>query len=565
MLSIRKIGVIRRGYRHLNRYRQIVSVLIKYGFDDLIDTLNIEQYFEMGLGMISRKERPPVERFTRAERVRMALEELGPTFVKLGQILATRPDLVSAEFVREFEKLQDHVPPFAYEEARQIIEKELGQDVEGLFECFDEEPLAAASIGQVHGARLNDGEAVVVKIQRPGIRKVVEVDLEIMLHLASLMERHLEEVEMHRPTRIVAEFARSIEKEIDYTVEASHMERFAAQFQGDMTIYVPKVFREWSTERVLTVEYIDGIKASEVNRIDEEGLDRKSITARGADLIFKQIFEHGFFHADPHPGNIYVLPDNMICYLDYGMMGRIDRQTREDAAELIHALSRGDESKTIQALLKLVDYDEQPDVRTLERDMADFAGHHLYKPLKDIDMGKLLQELLELLSQHRLAIPQVLFLMLKALTTWEGVGRSLDPDLHIMERAAPFIRRVRTERMHPERIAGDVFDTSMELLRLAQEMPGELRELLLRLKQGKLKVELKHQGLEGMLARQDQARNRVAFSIVIAALIIGSALIVLSRTPPLIFGISVMGIIGFAAAAFLGAWLFLAIMRKGRL
>ncbi|MDY6954943.1 MAG: AarF/ABC1/UbiB kinase family protein, partial [Thermodesulfobacteriota bacterium] len=526
MLSIRKIGVIRRGYRHLNRYRQIVSVLIKYGFDDLIDTLKIEQYFEMGLGMISRKERPPVERFTRAERIRMALEELGPTFVKLGQILATRPDLVSAEFVQEFEKLQDHVPPFAYEEVREIIEKELGQNVEGLFESLDEEPLAAASIGQVHRARLKDGEEVVVKIQRPGIRKVIEVDLEIMLHLASLMERHVEEMEMHRPTRIVAEFARSIEKEIDYTIEASHMERFAAQFQGDMSIYVPKVFREWSTDQVLTVEFIDGIKASEIDRIDGEGLDRKVITARGADLILKQIFEHGFFHADPHPGNIYVLPDNMICYLDYGMMGRIDRQTREDAAELIHALSRGDESKTMHALLKLVDCDEQPDLRTLERDVADFAGHHLYKPLKEIDIGKLLQDLLELLSQHRLAIPQVLFLMLKALTTWESVGRSLDPDFHIMERAAPFIRRVRTERMHPERIAGDVFDTSMELLRLAQEMPGELRELLLRLKQGKLKVELEHQGLEGMMARQDQARNRVAFSIVIAALVIGSALIV---------------------------------------
>jgi len=565
MLSIRKIGIIRRGYRHLNRYRQIVSVLIKYGFDDLIDTLNIEQYFEMGLGMISRKERPPVERFTRAERIRMALEELGPTFVKLGQILATRPDLVSAEFVREFEKLQDHVPPFGYEEAKQIIEKEVGQDLEGMFQSFGEEPLAAASIGQVHRARLKDGEEVVVKIQRPRIGKVIEVDLEIMLHLASLMERHVEEVEMHRPTRIVAEFARSIEKEIDYTIEASHMERFAAQFQGDMSIYVPKVFREWSTERVLTVEYIDGIKASEIDRIDKEGLDRKTITARGADLILKQIFEHGFFHADPHPGNIYVLADNMICYLDYGMMGRIDRQSREDAAELIHALSRGDESKTMHALLKLVEYDQQPDLRTLERDVADFAGHHLYKPLKEIDIGKLLQELLELLSRHRLAIPQVLFLMLKALTTWEGVGRSLDPDFNIMERAAPFIRRVRTERMRPERIAGDVFDTSMEFIRLAQEIPGELREILLRLKQGKMKVELEHQGLEGMLARQNQAHNRVAFSIVIAALVIGSALIVLSGTPPLLFGISVIGIIGFAVAAVMGALLLLAILRKGGL
>jgi ubiquinone biosynthesis protein len=325
------------------------------------------------------------------------------------------------------------------------------------------------------------------------------------------------------------------------------------------------VFGEWSTERVLTVEYIDGIKASEIDRIDKEGLDRKIITARGADLILKQIFEHGFFHADPHPGNIYVLQDNMICYLDYGMMGRIDRHTREDAAELIYALSRRDESKTMHALLKLVEYDEQPDLRTLERDVADFAGQHLYKPLSDIDIAKLLHELLELLSRHRLVIPQVLFLMLKALTTWEGVGRSLDPDFRIMERAASFITRARTERMRPERIAGDMFETSMDLIRLAQEIPGELREILLRLKQGKMRMELEHQGLESMLVRQDQARNRVAFSIVIAAFIIGSALIVLSRTPPLLFGISVIAIIGFAAAAVMGAWFFLAILRKGGL
>jgi ubiquinone biosynthesis protein len=565
MLSIRKIGVIRRSYRHLNRYRQILSVLIKYGFDNLIDAFNVEQYFEMGLGMISRKERPPVERFTRAERLRMALEELGPTFVKLGQILATRPDLVSAEFVREFEKLQDHVPPFTYEEVREIIEKELDQGLESAFDAFDEQPLAAASVGQVHTARLKDGEKVVVKVQRPNIRKIIEVDLEIMLHLASLMERHLEEMEMHHPTKIVAEFARSIEREIDYTVEASHMERFAAQFQGDMSIYVPKVFRKWSTERVLTVEYIDGIKASEIDRIEKEGLDRKIITAKGADLILKQIFEHGFFHGDPHPGNIYVLPDNMICYLDYGMMGCVDRQTREDAAELIEALSHRDESKTIQALLKLVDYDEQPDLRTLERDVAHFAGQHLYKPLKNLDMGRLLQELLELLSLHRLALPQILFLMFKALTTWESVGRSLDPDFHIMERAAPFIRQVRTERMRPERIASDVFDTGMELIRLAQEIPSELRELLLRLKQGKLKMALEHPGLEQMLEKQHQAHNRVALSIVIAALVIASALLVLSRTPPFLFGISVIGIIGFVVAAILGTWLFLAIIRKGRL
>jgi ubiquinone biosynthesis protein len=565
MISIRKIGSIRRGYRHLNRYRQIVAILVRYGFGDVLDSLKVEQYLEMGLEMLGGKQREKVERFSRAERVRMALEELGPTFVKLGQILSTRPDLIPVEFIREFQKLQDDVAPFGYDDAKQIVEEELNRPIEDMFAMFEKEPLAAASIGQAHRARLKDGEDVVVKVQRPGIRKIIEVDLEIMLHLASLMERHLEEGEVHRPTRIVAEFARSIEKEIDYTIEASHMERFAWQFQGDMSIYVPKVFREVITERILTTEYVDGIKASEIDRIDKEGLDRKTITIRGADLILKQIFEHGFFHADPHPGNIFVLPENVICYLDYGMMGQIDRRTREDAADLVYALAQGDVTKTVRAVLNLVEYDRQPDVRILERDMGDFMGQYLYKPLKDLEIGKLLQELMEILANHHLRIPQDLFLMLKALTTWEGVGLLLDPDFVMMEKAAPFIRSVRTNRLHPDRIAADMFESGMDLFRFVRELPGDLRELLEQIKQGKLRMEFEHRGLEPLLKKEDQTSNRIAFSIIIASLIIGSALIILSQAPPSLFGISVIGIIGFFVAAAMGAWLLIAILRKGRL
>ncbi len=549
--------MIRRGYRHLNRYRQIVGTLIKYGFEDLIDTLKIEQYFEMGLEMVSGKRRERVERFSRAERVRMALEELGPTFTKLGQVLSTRPDLIPADFVQEFEKLQDDVAPFGYDEVRKIIEEELERSVEDIIDSFEDEPLAAASIGQVHRAKLKDGEDVVVKVQRPGIRRMVEVDLEIMLHLASLMERHLEEGEIHRPTRIVAEFARSIEKEIDYTIEASHMERFAAVFQGDMSIYVPKVFREVTTERMLTMEYVDGIKASEIDRIDAEGLDRKVITSRGADLILKQIFEHGFFHADPHPGNIFVLPDNVICYLDYGMMGRIDQKTREDCAELLYALAQRDEHKTVRALLRLVEYDARPAVQVLERDVGDFMGQHLYKSLKDIEIAKLFQNIVELISRHRLKIPQDLFLMIKALTTWEGVGLSLDPNFYIMEKAAPFVQRVRTARMHPERIADEIWESGIDLIRLLRELPAELHEILLQVKQGKVKMELEHRGLGPIEGIHDRAAHRIAFSIIIAALIVGSALIVLAKTPPLLFGIPVVSIAGFATAAVMTAWLLM--------
>ncbi len=565
MLSIRKIGVIGRTYRHLNRYRQILTVLFKYGFGDLVDILKIEQYLEIGLQMISRKRREQAERLTRSERVRMALEELGPTFIKLGQVLSTRPDLVPVQFIEELSKLQDHVPPFPYAEVAQIIESELGVAPGDIFRHFEETPLAAASIGQVHRAQLKDGEEVAVKVQRPGIRKIIEVDLEIMLHLASLMERHLEEFQVNRPVRIVEEFARTLEKEIDYTIEASHIERFARQFIDDPTVYVPKVFRETTTERVLTMEYIDGVKASEIDRIKKEGLDRKIITARGADLILKQVFDHGFFHADPHPGNIFVLPGNVLCYLDFGMMGSIDRQTREDFADLVHSVVSRDESRAMQALLMLTQYDEEPDTRLLARDLADFMGQHLYKPLKDLQMEKLLHQLMELISRHRLQMPPDLFLMLKALATVEGVGLSLDPDFHMINQAAPFIQRVKMDRLHPKRVASDILRSSTELVRLIQEIPGELRELLRQMKRGKVKMEFEHRGLEPMLATHDQISNRIAFSIVIAALIVGSALIVLSKTPPFLFGIPVIGILGFVAAAVMGMWLLIAILRKGRL
>ena len=565
MLSIRKIGVIGRTYRHLNRYRQILSVLFKYGFGDLVDVLKIEQYLEIGLQMISRKRREQVDKLTRSERVRMALEELGPTFVKLGQMLSTRPDLIAVEFIEELSKLQDRVPPFSYAAVSQIIESELGVPPESMFEHFDESPLAAASIGQVHRARLKDGEEVVVKVQRPGIRKIIEVDLEIMLHLASLMERHLEEFQLNRPARIVEEFARTLEKEIDYTIEASHIERFSRQFLDDATVYVPKVFRETTTERVLTMEYVEGVKASEIERIEKEGLDRKVITARGADLILKQVFDHGFFHADPHPGNIFVLPGNVICYLDFGMMGSIDRQSREDFADLVHSVVRRDESGAMHALLMLTQYDEEPDTRLLSRDLADFMGQHLYRPLKDLHMEKLLQQLMELISRHRLQTPPDLFLMLKALATVEGVGLSLDPEFHMINQASPFVKRVKMEQSHPKRVASDILKSGVDLVRLMQEIPGELRELLRQMKRGKVKMEFEHRGLEPMQKTYDQISNRIAFSIVIAALIVGSALIVLSKTPPFLFGIPVIGIIGFVAAAVMGVWLLIAILRKGRL
>jgi ubiquinone biosynthesis protein len=564
-LVIRKIGIIGRTYRHVQRYRQILTVLFKYGFGDLVDTLKIEQYLEIGLQMVSRKRREKIEKLSRAERVRMALEELGPTFIKMGQILSTRPDLLPVEFIRELGKLQDKVPSFAFDHVERILKTELSDPFEKIFKDFRQTPEASASLGQVHRAWLTDGEEVVVKVQRPGIRKTIEVDMEIMLHLATLMERHLKGWDLHGPTKVVEEFARALEKEMDYTIEASHMETFAKHFANEHTVYIPKVYREATTERVLTMENIRGIKASDVGLLEKEGLDKKAIAARGADLIMKQIFVHGFFHADPHPGNIFILPNNVICYLDFGMMGRIGRQTRENFADMFMSVVRQDESNATNALLKLTIWAEEPERGLLEIDVAEFMDQHFNRPLKELELGKLLHQLLDIASKYRMRFEPDLFLMIKALSTVEALGRVLDPDFDIASTAEPFVRRIRLERLHPRRITDDMIDSGAELVHLLKEIPGEIRKILMQIRQGKVKIEFKHRGLEPMLSAHDRISNRLAFAIVLASLVIGSSLIVLSDIPPKWHEIPVIGLGGFVIAGIMAFWLLVSILRSGRL
>jgi len=564
-MFIRKIEVIGKTYRHIQRYRQILTVLFKYGFGDLVDTLKIEQYLEISLRLISRKHSEKIEKLSRAESVRMLLEELGPTFIKMGQILSSRSDLLPVEFIQELSKLQDNVPAFQFSDVKKIIEAELKKPFEAVFPYFDTHPLAAASIGQVHRARIADGEEVAVKVQRPDIRPIIEVDLEIILHLATMMERHIEGWELHRPTKIVEEFSHSLEKELDYTIEASHMETFARHFINDHTVHTPKVHRYATTKRVLTMEYVKGIKASETHLLEKENLNRKVIALRGADLIMKQIFVHGFFHADPHPGNIFILPNNVICYLDFGMMGRIGRQTREDFADLIKSIVRHDESGVANAFQKLTIWDDEPDQEILEKNLAEFMDQHCYRPLKEVEFGKLLQQLLEIASKHRMRLDTDLFLMLKAFSTAESLGRMLDPDFDIISRAEPFIRRIHSERLHPRRIADDIIEFGAEFIHLSKEIPDEISKILKQTREGKVKMEFEHRGLEPTLSTFDRISNRIAFAIVLASLIIGSSLIVLSDIPPKWHEIPVIGLAGFIIAGVMGFWLLVSILRRGRM
>ena len=564
-MPIHGLGFIGRQYRHIKRYRQIASVLLKHGFGDLVGTLGLHQRLGLGKRPADAAQEVPPAPLTRWERVRLALEELGPSFVKLGQLAGTRPDMIPQELCLELEKLQDTVQPFPFAQARRIVEAELGDSLESLFSEFNETPVASASIAQVHRAVLLDGEVVAVKVQRPGVRRTIEVDLEIMLDMAALMERYLHGIEAVNPVGIAQEFARTIRKELDFSIEAGHVERFARNFQSNDTICVPKVFRRRSTEKVLIMEFVEGTKVSDIQALREGGFDLELIADRGADLILEQIFEHGFFHADPHPGNILILPDNVICFLDYGMMGTITGRYREHLGALVVGIVHCDEKQITRAFLGLSVNDNPDAVERLEADIADFIEQHFYRPLKDIRMGSLMAQLVQLLVRHRLRIVPDFYLLTKALAIAEGNGRRLSPDFDMVRHTEPFARKMMARRLSPRALAKDLYFSGIDLGELVRYLPADLKEIITQIKRGRTHIEFEHKGLEPMLDRHDRISNRIVFAIVLAALVIGSSLVVLSGIPPKWYDIPILGIVGFLAAGAMGFWLLVSILRHGKM
>ncbi len=564
-MPIRGFGFIGRRYRHITRYRQIATVLLKHGFGDLMSTLGMHRRLGLDKRRISAGGTPAAH-LPRWQRIRMAMEELGPSFVKLGQILATRPDMIPQELCDELAKLHDTVAPFPFNQAKQTVEAELGGSLDTIFEEFDETPVASASIAQVHRAVLPEsGEVVAVKIQRPGIRRIIEVDLEIMMDIAVLMERHLPGLNAVHPVGIVEEFARTIRKELDFNTEAGHIERFARNFQGKDIIFVPKVFRELSSRKVLTMEFVEGVKVSDLAALREDGFDLELIASRGADLLLEQIFVHGFFHADPHPGNILILPDNVICFLDYGMMGTISPRYKDSLADMVIGIVRRDEKQITKAVLDLSAGDEAAAGEKLEADVADFIEQHFYRSLKDIDMGELITQLIQLFVKHRLKIVPDFYLLVKALATVEGNGRVLSPDFDMIKNTEPFARKIMAERFSPKTLAKGMYRSGIDLGNLLRDLPGDVREIVAQIKRGRMHVEFEHRGLEPMLKTHDQISNRIAFALILSALIIGSSVIVLSGIPPKWYGIPVFGIVGYLAAGAMGFWLLISILRHGKM
>lgn len=553
-----------RAVQHVQRFRTIVAVFLKYGYGDLAERLPLPSPLRLPFAKM-RQAQEEISLMSQPERLRRAFEELGPTFVKLGQLLSTRTLLLPPAFVVELAKLHDEVPPIPFDQVLGVMAAELKRPAADFFLSIEQEPIGSASIAQVHRALRLNGERCVIKVQRPGIEKTVLVDLEIMAQLAMLLENHVEGWQIHKPTAFVAEFAKRMGQELDFTAEASHIERFAHQFAGEATIYVPKVFLESSTRRVLTMEYIDAIKASRMDLLEAAALDRKEIATRITDLVMKQIFVHGFFHADPHPGNIHIMPGNVICFLDFGMMGFLDLTTREVFSRFVINIAQRNEGAAAAALLKLAHAELDPFRPGFEADVAEFMHQHFYRPVGDLVFGKLVQNLFHLTRKHELTLPADLSTVLKALSLMENLVCRLDPGHDIMGQARPFMKQVRLTQLGPRRIMRDWQEFSSEAAALIREGPLEIRRILSMLKEGRTSAHIHHHGIEPLLNTLERIVNRLAFALVLASLIIASSLIVHAKVPPMWHDMSVPGVLGYAVAGMMGFWLLIAMVRHGKM
>ncbi len=536
-----------REYRSLKRLLTIVETAAVYGFQDFSEKIApINRLKWRRNSMLARKSRP--------EKFRMLLEELGPTFVKFGQILSTRPDLITAPYADELTKLTENVEPVSYELIRSVIFNDLGEGPETLFAEFDPAPMAAASIGQVHRATLRDGTLAVVKVQRPGIRRTIDLDLDLMAYIAGKLEEYSADFARMQAVRIVEEFAYSLRRELNYQFEAANLLRFAATAGKQPGIMVPRVFLEVSSERVMTMERVIGDSAAKVLADPEKRAkyDLVKVAHLGVNAILSQIFEHGFFHADPHPGNIFLLEGNGIAFIDFGMMGKVSEKERQDFVTCIDYMIRGDIARMTDSALKMTISGTFSGSRdALERDVSDLVDENINLPLERLSVSHVLEELLGLFRNYELAIKPNLYMMFKALISIEHLGRSFDPKLKVIDEVKPFLRRLKFRRLNPTRHLQLFAESFGENLSALENLPISLRNILGRIESGKFAMRVEHHRLDDIEETLYVTGDRLSRSLLISSLVIGSALVIVAKIPPQWKGISLLGLCGFCGAGLL--------------
>jgi ubiquinone biosynthesis protein len=540
----------------LARFRDIVTVLFKYGFDDVAERLHLP-----GMALIN-KTRVVLPEMSTWERLRRSMEDLGPTFVKFGQILSLRGDLLPADLIRELEKLQDSVSPVPFEEIMGELKKAFDKPLEEIFSVIEEEPLAAGSLAQVHRAVLKEEDLpVAVKIRRPDIVKTVEIDLQILEGAAPHLSEHLEFARTYDLVNLVKELKRALLRELNFTLEARNMQIISQNMAGEKDVIIPEVYESWTRSSVLTMDLIDGVKLKDLN--PEKIEEREQLGQTGLRVVVKQVLENGFFHADPHPGNFLVVEDKQLCLIDWGVVGILPSETRYELVELISAIVDMEAEKVFDILVSLTGANvAQINERLLLRDILEIL--HLYHsvPVGKLDLGQLLMDLNNMLRTHQIKLPSDLALMFKTMVTAEGTARKFYPELDVIAEIEPFVRRLGTERWKPTQVWRRFSRQLRFYFKLQSNLPGAIQRILQKIEQGDLNIKFRHENLGGLQKSLDNVSNRLSFSIILASLIIGSSMIITTGVKPLIFGYPAIGLVGYLISAILGLVVVISIFRS---
>lgn len=560
---------LRKTYRSAKRLQEIINVFIKHGFGQIIDQIHLGRFITLKKRLRSFGTWTYYKVPTVAERLRIAFEELGPTFIKLGQLLSSRPDLVTMSYAKEFKKLQDRVPTFPIEQVYQTIEEELGMPVAKIFQDFNPEPIGSASIAQVHNAILMNGTKVIVKVRRPGIEEQIMLDLNILQSLAKLIEKYVPESKLFDPVGIVDEFAKSITKELDFRREARNALIFRENFKDYKKVYIPYVFKEFTTKKILVMEKVEGVRIDDINSIKEKGLDIEGILNIVIDMYFKQIFDHGFFHGDPHPGNILVTDDARVALVDFGITGKIDEEFKESYANIAIAIINQNIDKLITEYLKLGIIPDDIDREKLEKELKDDIEDILYPiyayRIEDIQISELIESIMKVALKHRLRFLPELLLIDKVLIMLEGLTKELCPDKSIIELIKPYAREIISKRIHPDFYLNKTFKIIRELRDAVENIPFQIKKLLKKAVKDEITVRMYHVNLPEFIKDIDRASNKISFSLIVSAMILSSSIMHASQVKPLIYGVSLFGLIIGVVAFFLGLWLLISIIRSGKL
>lgn len=551
-----------RRIKHLRRYRHITAVLVRHGFGEISQGLSYRLHLRR-----NHEEFRVAPGETRPQRLRVVLEELGPTFVKFGQLLSTRPDLLPPAYIEELEKLQDRVAPVSFDAVRGEIEQQLHRPLEDIFSNFEPQPLASASIAQVHRALTREGQQVAVKVRRPGIVQALQTECEILEGFASLVRSSLPPGETIDPVRMVREFTDAVTREADFINELRNIQKFRTNFAGDAAIRICRPFEDYSASGVLTMEFIDGIKPTSAADLREAGLDPKLIAHRGADFVLRQVFDFGLFHTDPHPGNFLVLPNNVLAPLDFGQVARLTSSDRFLLGELVLAIVDTDAERMIRAFRRagLISY--QTNIPAVTGELEEILESYHSLPFAQVALGRMMLQSFDLIRRHHIHPPPEFTMMLKSMMTIESLGVRLDRDFSILELLRPYAQRLSFEQVSPSRLLRQTRRSLREMLDLSANLPEDIGNILHKVQDGQFQMRVHHEHLESMIHTLGKGSNRISLAFIIAGLVVASSLLVTQEHGTVLglMRLQTLGTLGYLIAAFMGLWLAASIIRSRHL